>query len=369
MKKRLSSNILNFNNLNIEVNTKVNLYDLIEEDKSIAYITDNYPIDTSTLGKQTLSIKVVKNDIIHNISFEINIKDNQKPEIIGENLVTVNIGTEIDLLNNAKVKDNSNENIELTIKGDYDINKEGEYQLKYYAKDSSGNINTKDFVLKVVSLKNAPISYNNFKDYKDGEYITTTGHTLTINNGIAYIDNYIIVNKTYKLPSSYKPTNPYSGTIASDSCTNCIDKETMEAFKIMEADARSIGLNIYISSGYRSYNRQDTLFKNYSSRDGISAADKYSARAGHSEHQSGFCFDLNSIDDSFATTNEGKWIDNNAYLYGFIIRYPKGKEEITGYQYESWHLRYVGKELAKKLYNDGNWLTMEEYFGISSKYN
>ena len=102
---------------------------------------------------------------------------------------------------------------------------------------------------------------------------------------------------------------------------------------------------------------------------GSEAADKYSARAGHSEHQTGYCFDLNTIDDSFAFTNEGKWVDNNAYLYGFIIRYPKGKEELTGYQYESWHLRYVGKDLAKVLYNNGDWITMEEYFGLTSKYN
>ena len=77
---------------------------------------------------------------------------------------------------------------------------------------------------------------------------------------------------------------------------------------------------------------------------------------------------MNTIDDSFAKTDEGKWINKNAYLYGFIIRYPKGKEDITGYQYESWHLRYVGTELAKKLYNDGDWITMEEYYGLSSKY-
>jgi D-alanyl-D-alanine carboxypeptidase len=100
----------------------------------------------------------------------------------------------------------------------------------------------------------------------------------------------------------------------------------------------------------------------------MAQADTYSARPGHSEHQTGLCFDLNSIDDSFAYTNEGKWVNNNAHLYGFIIRYPKGKESITGYQYESWHLRYVGKDLANKLYNDGNWLTMEEYYGLSSKY-
>ena len=142
----------------------------------------------------------------------------------------------------------------------------------------------------------------------------------------------------------------------------------MKSFQEMKSDAMILGLNIYISSGYRGYNNQKTLYNNYVARDGEEAADKYSARAGHSEHQTGLCFDLNTVDDSFANTDEGKWINQNAYLYGFIIRYPKGKESETGYQYESWHLRYVGKELAKELYNNGDWLTIEDYYGISSSY-
>ena len=142
----------------------------------------------------------------------------------------------------------------------------------------------------------------------------------------------------------------------------------MEAFKLMQSDAKALGLNIYISSGYRGYTYQEKLYNNYVSISGKAQADTYSARPGHSEHQTGTCFDLNSIDDSFQYTNEGKWVNENAYVYGFIIRYPKGKESITGYQYESWHLRYVGRDLASKLYHDGEWETLEEYYGISSHY-
>ena len=89
---------------------------------------------------------------------------------------------------------------------------------------------------------------------------------------------------------------------------------------------------------------------------------------GNSEHQTGLCFDLNSIDDSFGDTVEGRWVNDNCYKYGFCIRFPKGKDAYTGYQYESWHLRYVGKDLAEKLYNNGNWISLEEYFGITSEY-
>ena len=183
-------------------------------------------------------------------------------------------------------------------------------------------------------------------------------------DGVTYVDGILIVNKTYSLPENYRPEN----SDGYDRCTTCITKETKEAFNLMEADARALGLNIYISSGFRSYKYQNELYERYAAKDGYANADTYSARPGHSEHQTGLAFDLNTIDDSFANTEEGKWIYDNCYKYGFILRYPKGKEKETGYQYESWHLRYVGKELASKLYNDGNWKTLEEHFGLTSVY-
>ena len=147
-----------------------------------------------------------------------------------------------------------------------------------------------------------------------------------------------------------------------------LDKDLMTAFRKMQADATAKGLNIYIASGYRSYDYQVSLYNRYVANDGKTAADTYSSRPGNSEHQTGLCFDLNSIEDSFQYTNEGKWINDNCYKYGFCIRFPKGKDAYTGYQYESWHLRYVGEELAEKLYNNGDWISLEEYFGITSEY-
>lgn len=220
-----------------------------------------------------------------------------------------------------------------------------------------------------VELQKAPFNNSEYRNLTDGEYLTNEGYTLKIENGIATVEGHLIVNKTYSLPETYKTINPYSTiTEGTTKCNNCIDKDVMTSFKQMQSDAKSIGLNIYISSGYRSYSYQEGLYNRYTAVDGMEQADTYSARPGHSEHQTGLCFDLNEIDDIFATTDEGKWVNHNAHLYGFIIRYPKGKEHITGYQYESWHLRYVGKELAEKLYNNGNWLTIEEYYGLSSHY-
>ncbi len=136
----------------------------------------------------------------------------------------------------------------------------------------------------------------------------------------------------------------------------------------MRADDSSQGLSLWIASGYRSYTYQNGLYSMYVKNRGKEAADTFSARPGHSEHQSGYAFDLNSVTDAFANTKEGIWVNENCYKYGFILRYPKGKDNETGYKYESWHLRYVGTELAEKLYNNGDWITMESYFGLTSTY-
>lgn len=168
-----------------------------------------------------------------------------------------------------------------------------------------------------------------------------------------YINGILIVNKTYPLPPSYAP--------------GCLSSDTDAAFKKMAADAYAEGLTLWVQSGYRSYDLQKDLYNRYVARDGQTAADTYSARPGHSEHQSGLAFDLNTIDDSFANTAEGQWVAQNCHKYGFIVRYPKGKEHLTGYQYESWHLRYLGVDTATAVYESG--LCLEEYLGITSEYS
>lgn len=196
---------------------------------------------------------------------------------------------------------------------------------------------------------------------------TSKGFQIQEINGATYIDGVLIANKTYALPQDFIPTNP-DQPVNADRSSTCLDKTLMNAWKIMLKDATAKGLNIYISSGYRSYNYQVNVYNRYVKSDGAAVADTYSSRPGNSEHQTGLCFDLNTIEDSFQYTNEGKWVNDNCYKYGFCIRFPKGKDSATGYQYESWHLRYVGVDLATKLYNNGDWLSLEEYFGITSQY-
>lgn len=182
---------------------------------------------------------------------------------------------------------------------------------------------------------------------------TSKGYSITTADGITYVNGVLIANKTYALPSTYNPGG--------------LTAETATAFSKMQAAASAEGLWIYARSGFRSYGDQRYIYNNYVAKDGQAAADRYSARAGHSEHQSGMAIDVNSLYQSFADTAEGIWLKNNCHLYGFIIRYPQGKESITGYMYEPWHVRYVGVELATAIAQSG--LCLEEYFGITSAYN
>ena len=198
---------------------------------------------------------------------------------------------------------------------------------------------------------------------------TEKGACIEIINGTTYVNGILMVNKTYALPKDYVPVNTNIDIRKLDYSKTGICDYAWESWKEMEKDAKAEGLKLVMNSGYRSYKTQKEIHANYAYKDGHDEADTYSARAGHSEHQTGLCFDLNSINDSFTDTPEGKWVNDNCWKYGYCIRFPKGQTEYTGYKYESWHLRYVGVELAEKLYNNGDWISMEYFFGLTSSYN
>ena len=187
---------------------------------------------------------------------------------------------------------------------------------------------------------------------------TRKGFDIYDADGLTYINDLLIVNRTYSVPRDYSPTKPD------------IESHIREAFNKMKVDAQKKNLNIYITSGYRSYDYQKKLFERYLKKDkDPKIVESYCGRPGHSEHQTGLCFDLRTEKGmtTFGNTKEGKWVAKNCWKYGFIMRYPYGKRKFTGAIYEPWHFRYVGKELAKYLYE--NKLTIEEYFGITSVYN
>lgn len=176
-------------------------------------------------------------------------------------------------------------------------------------------------------------------------------HEIKQMNGMTFVDDILIVNKTYSLPADYDP-----GT----------SSVAQNAFDNMAADAMNDGIYLFVNSGYRSYQEQVQLYTMYASERGIEEADKVSSRPGHSEHQTGLTFDVNTTEFAFADTAEAKWLAEHCCEYGFIIRYPEGKEDITGYEYEPWHIRYVGEEQAKTITESG--LCLEEYLDITSDY-
>ena len=282
----------------------------------------------------------------------LTVIDKVAPTIEGVKDYEIYVNEKIDFYKDIKINDNSKDEIKKEIVGEYDFSKKGTYNLKYVITDKSNNKIEKEF--KLVVKEKPVIKVETETNNKEVPSTTTKGYKIEYNNGAYYINGILVANKSYSLSSNYNP-----GGLTSVFMTN---------YNKMNEDAKNEGINLKIISGFRSYSTQKTLYNNYVNRDGKAAADRYSARAGHSEHQSGLAADINSLEQSWENTKEGKWLNDNCYKYGFIIRYPKGKESITGYMFEPWHIRYVGVDVATAIYNNGNWSTLEEYLGIDSKY-
>jgi len=185
-----------------------------------------------------------------------------------------------------------------------------------------------------------------------------------------------LVNKEFGLPDGYIPEDLVRPNVEFSFGNQDIEKSYMreEAAKALEDmfnGAKKSGITLYAVSGYRSYDRQTVLFGAEVDRVGEEKAVQAVAYPGNSEHQTGLAMDISSksadflLTEEFGETKEGKWLKENAHLYGFILRYPEGKESITQYKYEPWHFRYVGKKSAKDIY-ENDW-TLEEYFKVVRK--
>jgi D-alanyl-D-alanine carboxypeptidase len=182
-------------------------------------------------------------------------------------------------------------------------------------------------------------------------------------------DIMVLVNKRFMLPAEYRPADlvePKVPFIFKEwDEKRLMRKEAAHALELMFAAAKKDGIDLAGVSGFRSYDTQKSLFAYYVRTQGEEVARKYSAEPGHSEHQTGLAMDVSgstgqcAADDCFAGTPEAKWLAEHAPEFGFIIRYPKGKESVTGYNYEPWHVRYVGTAVSKQIAAKG--LTLEEY--------
>jgi zinc D-Ala-D-Ala carboxypeptidase len=199
-------------------------------------------------------------------------------------------------------------------------------------------------------------------------------------NGKSIIQNptntMALVNKQFELPASFLPEDLTRPKVNFSFGNLKIEKSLLRieaalALEKMFTQAEQSGIELFAVSGYRSYEYQATLFEAEVNRIGREKAVEAVAYPGKSEHQTGLAIDISSrgegmmLTESFGSSKEGEWLTDNAHRYGFILRYPRGKELITGYQYEAWHFRYIGVEAATIIYKN-NW-TLEEYFNIVKK--
>lgn len=238
-----------------------------------------------------------------------------------------------------------------------------EYFLKEKYNNVSSYINALNFIPKNISRyvnyynKNQNMTYDNIilnvNMNLDYDFYTNVN---TLHN---YLDITTLVNKYNKLPDNYEIDDLVTLDNEYSKKGEKVREVIYNDLKKMFDDAKKDNINLDVISGFRTNEKQDTLFNNSIKKNGLDHALIYSAKPGYSEHQLGLAIDINSVEESFKNTNEYKWLKNNSYKYGFIERYPEGKEKITGFGYEPWHYRYLGVDVATKIFTEN--ITYEEY--------
>lgn len=181
----------------------------------------------------------------------------------------------------------------------------------------------------------------------------------------------VLVDKNHSLSRDFVPANLASPYLQSTADVIQIRQDVGDAAKSMISAAEAAGIKLYVTAGYRSYDEQQTLYEDRVSKLGEKEASDTTAKAGYSENQTGLALDFtdtatgtSSVD--FANTPAGKWLYENAHTYGFILRYPDKKQDITGYSYMPWHYRYVGTDVSSAMYEQGGTdLTFEEFYQIT----
>ena len=262
---------------------------------------------------------------------------------------------EIEIL--TKLKDNQIDNI---LKRKYNIVIPRLVKQKYFIFDNLDRYLNyyKDHEKEKKDVIVSKVNVNRDKDY----YTDTKEADTSLDYGI-------LVNKYYYLPKDYAPNDLQKVSVLYSYGEQQLRKEALDQFINMFNAAKEEDITIIVNSSYRTYQYQADLWENYSNAHGSKWADSYAARAGYSEHQTGLAMDVTTYgvqgQEGFEKTKAYEWMIKHSYEYGFILRYPKGKEDTTGYSYESWHFRYVGVDLAKKIH-DSN-LTFDEYYAYYMK--
>lgn len=215
------------------------------------------------------------------------------------------------------------------------------------------------FVILLVSLTVfivqlfIPLSGNRSHQYKAYVEPKNALPILTTTDGVTKVNGHVLVNEQYSLPENYHPGE---------------NKHARRQLNKLLAQAEQEDIDLKYRSGFRSYQEQQKLIKQAIKEDGEKQAYAYTAKPGHSEHQTGLAFDvgmdkpISNFKKDFGHTKQGQWLAQHAKQYGFIIRYPKGAEDWTGYEYEPWHLRYVGDNLAHTIHEEQT--SLEQYYNL-----
>lgn len=312
-------------------------------------------IDTKKVGKVSLTYVLEKEDITKDFKLDLEIKDTKKPVIkfkkdkirftegasftAKDNLESVNDPVDGKLLF-AKESDKLEKGT-YQIKDEVDPNVPGDYKVTVRACDKNGNQTSASFDVKVDKKKVVVKKEDVTPQAQPKPKPAAPSNTQAVKP--SYINGILLVNRNHPLPRSFGGTDPVA----------------YEALQRLIKAANKAGHQMPILSGYRSYDEQVYLYNMYCERDGQAAADRYSARPGTSEHQSGLAFDIGAIDNNYGEYPGGIWLEKHCADFGFIIRFPQGKEHITGYMYEPWHVRYVGVDHAKYIMSHN--LCLEEY--------
>lgn len=248
-----------------------------------------------------------------------------------------------------------NENMAYILQNDYNNQIKDIIKEKYYI-----NKNLQEYITYIKDNPNVKLTdviaiintHTNKEEYKDTRKTDTEKKELMLVNKYNYLDEKYVPEKV----ETISPIFAYD--------ENSAPKEVLEHYKEMFYAAQKDGKNLIISSSYRSYQEQKETYEFYEREKGENVK-RYASLPGYSEHQTGLAFDILTngvLTDDFDKTEEYKWLMNNSYKYGFILRYPKDKENITKFDYESWHFRYVGKEAAKIIHEEN--LSFEEYYAF-----
>lgn len=333
----------------IEVFKENNLYEQIK-DKKIYSKTLEEAINQNSFNKEYfleyLDIKYIDDkDFISNINKLLNLGYSSKDINAIYNKIPDSVNIIIDSKYNKDIINIMNlsyfkiDNLKRYL--DYDIM---EVKSIYDISNIKKDFNYED----VVTYVNANL---------DKEYYSSDN--LISNEDASKID--VLVNKYHKLDENYEPSDLTIIDSKYASGTQKLRKEAQIKFEEMASDMAKENLKIYAGSTYRSYTYQKGLYDRYVKKDGFAAAETYSARSGYSEHQLGLAVDIVNGKWDYLSENDKEYdyLVKNSYKYGFILRYPRGSEYVTGYMFEDWHFRYLGIELATKVFNSG--LTYDEY--------